>query len=731
MKIILTESQYNLLTEAKELKTTHPLYAKLFNKFRSDLLEDKELSDKAKQITTVDISQKNIDKLELTPNNLMEIRSNDDIILGYIEKYNELAKNNIEIKNFDCGDKKLTFKDFNTLTFKCFEQNVDSKYSQYKSKEEFKGNENIREYKDLKNEFVYSDENLDVYKSTTKANCIQYVELLANKNKKNYSFCISDKKNNLFYSYRYGSYESAIFFVYDKSLPQDNPKHLLVIGVRPQKNGSMLYMTTEGNNDHYTENEDINDSQLIRTYPKLKKLIDNDILIAEPITNEELKIVNTIRSGTLDKIENFKTLTEEQKEIYIDVKDDIIPEDIYTILSPELKHKVIYNYDEDDLNDTNLHYLINLTNSNKEDFYYILNKWDLRNFVFQEKGKNFKLKFPDWADFNKLTNLGKIHSLFLFKELSNNYTIEQIYKIHKSVIKSDDMSSDFIELFFYIFMGKENNINYFIEKFITNDDNIIDFDYLNDYIDELNDYSIAKLLTIETESVTNNINNYTINFIKKRERIFNIFLDLIKSRDIKEKKYIFDKEIMMNFIVNEFYDKEYMLNFAIKHNIQVKMGTNNVLNNNFFYSYLVDYALTEEQRKYVLDKNIENIRFIIRDNEDDYLYIFKKINLSLLKDHKKESYIRFFKIVLDVLPTHLYGKPISSTLLLLTNINSLELANLEWNNNVKTVYDIYELVKSGKLTESKRQKELIITESQFKLFQTYLDSKVKEFYTKK
>jgi hypothetical protein len=53
----------------------------------------------------------------------------------------------------------------------------------------------------------------------------------------------------MFYDYRYGDNESAVFFIYDNSLPPTDPEHLLVVGVRPQSDKTMLYMVTDGDND--------------------------------------------------------------------------------------------------------------------------------------------------------------------------------------------------------------------------------------------------------------------------------------------------------------------------------------------------------------------------------------------------------------------------------------------------------------------------------------------------
>lgn len=716
--VIITEQQYKLLFEAKELKTTHPLYAKLFNKFRSDLLEDKELAEKAKQITTVDINQKNIDKLNLTPSNLMEIISNDDIIKGYIEKYNELAKNNIEIKNFDCDGKKLTFKDFNDITFKCFEQNVDSKYSQYKSKQEFKGNTNIREYKDLKNEFVYSDENLDVYKSTTKNNCIQYVELLANENKRNYSFCISDKKNNLFYMYRYGSNESAIFFVYDKSIPQNNPQHLLVIGVRPQSDGSMKYMTTEADNNHSTELHNITKEELIGSYPKLEKVIDK--LVAEPITDDELELLKAIRTGVLDEPENFKQLTEEQKEIYIDNRGVTIREVIFRILTPEFKHKAIYNDEDQYLTDVNLHYLTLLDNKNKEDFYTILNEYDVRSFVFQNKPDNFKLKFPEWAVINKLTSIGKLHALFLY-DIKDQFNLSVVTQLHDEVLSSDYVTSDLDEIIFFNSMLYIKDINRYINLYLDYDDDI-DIDLFIKYSDELTEESVDRLYRQFIRD--NKIKSDILTLVNKNKTFFDLFLIYLQS----DKMLYFESNTTFKyFILNDYYTIKEILDFCLKHNIIVDGGRRKFFNKPYFFSYINLYELTEDQQKYVIDKNIENVRFIKNINQEVIIYFLQKVNKDLFLKYK-EKYIMIIKNILDNLETYYYGSHISNTLLYLTNISDEEVEK----HIIGTLYELYEKVKDNKLFENKKiMKNIIITESQFEKYQEFLDEGLKKWFDEK
>lgn len=69
---------------------------------------------------------------------------------------------------------------------------------------------------------IFKNESLEVYETSGPGDCIKYG--------KGYSFCISQPGNTMWQSYR-DTQTSTFYFVYDKSLPEDDPLHVVVVDI--------------------------------------------------------------------------------------------------------------------------------------------------------------------------------------------------------------------------------------------------------------------------------------------------------------------------------------------------------------------------------------------------------------------------------------------------------------------------------------------------------------------
>jgi len=344
----------NLILEAKDL-TKNPLFSTILFLFQYDLVDKNSLSvnvnvreelTKGEPIKKIKGMFSKEDLEKITKN-----EGNNQMIDNEIKNYQNLLDDTETITHDNIFNGKSLFDAENqkNLTFNEFQSTVHSKMSELELKKDFKINSEYK-YEDLKNEFVYNKDGLQVYKSTTKRNCIEYVYRVSQKDQRKYSFCISWEKGNLFYRYRYVEREAAIFFVYDSNLPPENPKHLLVIGVRPQYNGSFLFMSTEGDNSNETENKKIEWRKLLELYPKLEPLYTAFTQNLEPISREEINFANMYYKpenikNDWEYLISSKGITDLQK--IISFIDFLLPLELFKDkrLPAQLQHENIYNLD--------------------------------------------------------------------------------------------------------------------------------------------------------------------------------------------------------------------------------------------------------------------------------------------------------------------------------------------------------------------------------------------------
>lgn len=108
---------------------------------------------------------------------------------------------------------------------------------------------------------VYAKNNLEIYRGDTRDKCISYGA--------GQKWCISRKGSNMFYSYRLNN-GKIFYFVYDKSLPDSDPKSGLVVHVSINNNGDRIYSLSDKTNTN--EKSNITWDQIVKVQPKLQGL---------------------------------------------------------------------------------------------------------------------------------------------------------------------------------------------------------------------------------------------------------------------------------------------------------------------------------------------------------------------------------------------------------------------------------------------------------------------------
>lgn len=148
---------------------------------------------------------------------------------------------------------------------------------------------------------IFRNESLEVYETDGPGDCIKYG--------KGYSFCISQPGNTMWQSYR-DSQTSTFYFVYDKSRPDTDPLHIVVVDIT--KNGPKL---TDARNTTGRISEYETDANAYLEY-LYKKGMPRGLLKNKPHTEHE-QMERELLGQTNYSLNWFKGLPPDQKSKYI------------------------------------------------------------------------------------------------------------------------------------------------------------------------------------------------------------------------------------------------------------------------------------------------------------------------------------------------------------------------------------------------------------------------------
>ena len=162
---------------------------------------------------------------------------------------------------------------------------------------------------------VHKDDDFEVYKGTTPWSCMHHG--------KGYSWCISRKTGNLFYSYRLNH---GYIFYFIKNLNKSSKKdddgnfedthHAIVLGVNTNPNKPYnITMADNGSQDGGTK-AGLSDVGVLDLAPELAPLLAEEIFKPKPLTPEEKTTITKI-SERIYSLEEFKELNFDLKEKYI------------------------------------------------------------------------------------------------------------------------------------------------------------------------------------------------------------------------------------------------------------------------------------------------------------------------------------------------------------------------------------------------------------------------------
>lgn len=148
---------------------------------------------------------------------------------------------------------------------------------------------------------IFKNESLEVYETSGPGDCIKYG--------KGYSFCISQPGNTMWQSYR-DSQTSTFYFVYDKSRPDNDPLHVVVVDMT--KDGPIL---TDAKNTTGRISEYGTDAKAYLEH-LYKMGVPRGLLKNKPHTEDERSERELL--GQINySLEWFKGLPPEQKSKYI------------------------------------------------------------------------------------------------------------------------------------------------------------------------------------------------------------------------------------------------------------------------------------------------------------------------------------------------------------------------------------------------------------------------------
>lgn len=148
---------------------------------------------------------------------------------------------------------------------------------------------------------IFRNDTLEVYETDGPGDCIRYG--------KGYSFCISQPGNTFWQKYR-DDKTSTFYFVYDKSRPDTDPLHIVVVDIT--KDGPILTdaQNTTGNIAQYNDNAR---GYLEHLY---ERGVPKDLFRNKPHTKEE-RVEMRLLGGQNERLDWFKALSPDHKSKYI------------------------------------------------------------------------------------------------------------------------------------------------------------------------------------------------------------------------------------------------------------------------------------------------------------------------------------------------------------------------------------------------------------------------------
>lgn len=309
------------------------------------------------------------------------------------------------------------------------------------------------------NDLVYEDENIKIYLANTPEKCIYHAEE---------KICISTKKNNQFWNYRFKPMTN--YFVH-KSDRQSKDAYLLVDALGPEFSNPYSYNPITPNNDR-----EVTEEKLIELYPELETPVKEGVFKFIPLSEDEQLFRNKNRSvrsmltnlvfndangdiKQLDKIIQGSVLDQQDWEI---LEDYLLPKDfeIYLIQYTE-NNKVIPVY-----------YYLKLSDSAKKRYLNIIPRYTeeeknklvmdcinrdedkIKSLIFSDFYVLMKFGYHQYSGFNKLF---KPENKFIETYIKNN--------IANELQKNDTLTPDFqLAIDKYIFYYVKN---YNLDDFIT------------------------------------------------------------------------------------------------------------------------------------------------------------------------------------------------------------------------------------------------------------------------
>jgi len=185
-----------------------------------------------------------------------------------------------------------------------------------------------------KKDVTYMDSNVIVVRADNAKKSIEYGNKFSN-------WCTAKKTGNLFYTYRFDN-EETMYFVYFPNKNINDNESVLHFGV--DEDGKISYT------DRTNKETDQTLKWLINKFPELKPAYENNAFEFKPLSHAEIKIKEL---GDDISLETFRSLSLEERTMWLQAEDRDIGVDIWNELSDELKNYYVYDFKnrEDDVDE--------------------------------------------------------------------------------------------------------------------------------------------------------------------------------------------------------------------------------------------------------------------------------------------------------------------------------------------------------------------------------------------
>ncbi len=185
---------------------------------------------------------------------------------------------------------------------------------------------------------IYDKNGIEVYKGDAQHKCVSHNPTVGGKKK--YGWCIAQPGNSNYDYYRFQEGTNRMFyFVFDRSLPDNNKWHAFVIHAGEN---NLIYWVTSAKNDGDNQAKSWNDISKIVPAETWSKIKDLEPLF-KYIPPSKAEIGAAALRGKKLSANDFKELEYDIKEQYIQSNAGSLSKDILTILDKELKNLAI-NY---------------------------------------------------------------------------------------------------------------------------------------------------------------------------------------------------------------------------------------------------------------------------------------------------------------------------------------------------------------------------------------------------